>query len=45
MKPQTIEDLVDFVVARVLDHLGVAHELVRRWGEARGVPGPRAESV
>lgn len=30
--PQRIEDLVDFVVARVLDHLGVEQELVPRWG-------------
>ncbi len=35
-RPKTIGDLVDFVVARVLDHLGVEHELGRRWrsGEA-----------
>jgi 4-hydroxy-3-polyprenylbenzoate decarboxylase len=45
MKPQTIEDLVDFVVARVLDHLGVEHALVRRWGDARDIPGPATESV
>lgn len=32
-RPQKIEDLVDFVVARVLDHLGVAHDLLPRWGE------------
>ena len=31
-KPQTIEDLVDFVVARVLDQLEVGHELMPRWG-------------
>jgi len=31
--PQSIADIVDFVVARVLDHLGVAHRLGRRWGE------------
>jgi 4-hydroxy-3-polyprenylbenzoate decarboxylase len=29
--PQTIEQVVDTVVARVLDHLGVAHQLVPRW--------------
>ena len=29
--PKTIEDLVDMVVARVLDHLGVEHNLIRRW--------------
>ncbi len=32
--PQGIADIVDFMVARVLDHLGVAHQLGRRWGEA-----------
>lgn len=32
-KPQGIDDLVDFVVARVLDHLDVAHALGPRWGE------------
>jgi len=32
--PQNIGDLVDFVVARICDQLGVPHELVRRWGEA-----------
>lgn len=35
--PQRIEDLVDFVVARILDHLGVPHTLMARWGEAAGV--------
>ena len=29
---QTLRDLVDFVVARILDQLGVEHELMRRWG-------------
>lgn len=28
----SIQDLVDFVVARVLDQLGVEHALMRRWG-------------
>lgn len=31
-QPQGISDLVDFVVARILDHLDVEHTLVRRWG-------------
>ncbi|TCN81390.1 flavin prenyltransferase UbiX [Shewanella fodinae] len=30
--PQTVQDLVDFVVARILDHLGIAHSLTHRWG-------------
>ncbi|MFN0039824.1 MAG: flavin prenyltransferase UbiX [Burkholderiales bacterium] len=32
--PQTTGDLVDFVVARILDQLGVAHRLMPRWGES-----------
>ncbi|HET8654233.1 MAG TPA: flavin prenyltransferase UbiX [Longimicrobiaceae bacterium] len=30
-RPQTIDDLVDFVVARILDHLGVENRLSKRW--------------
>ena len=30
-KPEKIDDLVDMVVARVLDHLGVENNLARRW--------------
>ena len=29
----SVADLVDFVVARICDQLGVAHTLMRRWGE------------
>lgn len=32
-QPQTVEDMVDFVVARVLDHLGVDQQLAPRWGQ------------
>jgi 4-hydroxy-3-polyprenylbenzoate decarboxylase len=31
--PKTIDDLVDFVVARCLDQLGVENALVARWGD------------
>jgi 4-hydroxy-3-polyprenylbenzoate decarboxylase len=31
--PESIDDLVDFVVGRALDTLGVEHNLLRRWGE------------
>ena len=34
-KPQSIEDLVDFIVARILDHLNLPQDLMPRWGEAR----------
>lgn len=30
-RPETVDDLVDMVVGRVLDHLGVDHPLTRRW--------------
>ncbi len=32
-RPATIEEVADTVVARVLDHLGVSHRLMARWGE------------
>lgn len=31
--PQSVQDMVDFVVARILDHLGVAQTLMKPWGE------------
>lgn len=37
--PKTIDDLVDFVVGKVLDLLGVPHELNTRWQ-----PGPEVEA-
>ena len=33
-RPQSLDDLVDFVVARICDQLGVEVELSRRWGGA-----------
>ncbi len=31
-KPATLEEAIDTVVGRILDHLGVEHDLLRRWG-------------
>ena len=31
--PKTVADMVDFIVARVCDQLGVEHQLFQRWGE------------
>jgi 4-hydroxy-3-polyprenylbenzoate decarboxylase len=46
LRPRKIEDLVRFTTARVLDQLGVVHDLTARWGaEFRlpeaGEPGTR----
>jgi flavin prenyltransferase len=30
-KPKTITEVVDSIVARVLDHLGIEHKLIKRW--------------
>jgi flavin prenyltransferase len=32
-RPQTIEQVIDTVVARVLDQLGIEHKIMPRWGE------------
>ena len=31
---QSVDDLVNFVVARILDHLHIEHDLIRRWGKS-----------
>lgn len=32
-RPKSVDDLVDFVVARILDHLDIEHDLLPRWGD------------
>lgn len=36
--PTEMSDLVDFIAARILDHLGVPHSLITRWGSGE-LPG------
>jgi flavin prenyltransferase len=33
-KPETLDQALDTVIARILDHLGLDHDLVRRWGQS-----------
>ncbi|MFI0473999.1 flavin prenyltransferase UbiX [Halomonas sp. HMF6819] len=32
-RPRAIEEMIDFIVARILNQLGIAHTLMPRWGE------------
>ena len=34
-EPRTMQDLVDFVVGKVLDSMGIGHQLFQRWGTER----------
>lgn len=34
-RPQTLQDMIDFVVARICDHLQISHNLVQRWGSVQ----------
>jgi 4-hydroxy-3-polyprenylbenzoate decarboxylase len=34
-KLRSLDEMIDHTVGRLLDHLGVEHDLIRRWGEPR----------
>jgi len=38
-KPQSLDDIINFVVGRVCDQLGVEHKLLTRWGEDEQAAG------
>jgi 4-hydroxy-3-polyprenylbenzoate decarboxylase len=38
-RPASVQELVDFVVARILDHLGIDHQLVARWAAGSDAGG------
>ena len=42
-QPTSPGDLIDFMVQRVCDHLGVPVDLSPRWGEEQGAPAPTPE--
>ncbi len=33
-RPTSLDELVDFIVARILDQLGITNDLIARWGRA-----------
>ena len=43
-KPSTISDIVDSLVMKILDHMGIQNSLAQRWGEAPDF-GVNSESV
>lgn len=32
-RPETVDDIIDFIVSRILDQLSIPHQLLPRWGE------------
>ncbi|MEI6895115.1 MAG: flavin prenyltransferase UbiX [Colwellia sp.] len=36
-KAESIDDLIDFIVGRILDHLGIAQDIMPRWGYSNKV--------
>jgi len=34
-QPATLQDIVDFIVAKILDQLGVEHDLMAKWGDVK----------
>jgi 4-hydroxy-3-polyprenylbenzoate decarboxylase len=42
-RPQTLEDAIDSVLSRVLDHLGLPNALQKRWGQDIGLADEGSE--
>jgi flavin prenyltransferase len=40
-RPYSVEQIVDFIVARILDHLGVPQDLLAPWGRDKVSAEPR----
>lgn len=38
-RPSSLDEIIDFIVARVLDQLGIEHQLMPRWG----LPSPSSD--
>jgi 4-hydroxy-3-polyprenylbenzoate decarboxylase len=43
-QPATIEDIIDQTIGKVLDYMGIEHDLFRRWGEKKQIEKPRKKN-
>ena len=43
-QPETIEDIIDQTIGKVLDYMGIEHDLFRRWGENKRIEKPRKKN-
>jgi 4-hydroxy-3-polyprenylbenzoate decarboxylase len=43
-RPDTVQDLINHLVGRILDQLGLSHALTPRWGDLSGQPSPGQQS-
>ncbi|MEJ2219521.1 MAG: hypothetical protein P8X80_01785, partial [Desulfobacterales bacterium] len=43
-QPETIEDIIDQTIGKVLDYMGIEQDLFRRWGEKEGIEKPRKKN-
>jgi 4-hydroxy-3-polyprenylbenzoate decarboxylase len=43
-QPETIEDIIDQTIGKVLDYMGIEHDLFRRWGENKRIEKRRKKN-
>jgi 4-hydroxy-3-polyprenylbenzoate decarboxylase len=43
-QPETIEDIIDQTIGKVLDFMGIEHDLFKRWGENKQIEKSRKQN-
>ena len=44
-QPRGLDDLIDFIVARICDQLGVPNRMIRRWGGEEATPPANGAAI